>query len=149
MKSVELICQLNWMYTIFKCISFWNWKSYLHNELIRSGVDPGFLGRGFICLKVWGFASADFISFFLNIPIPWKWNNLVSLKPNYFIFIRYLKMGGGGGREGGFKLTTWTPSGSATEGRICYSFIFICIYFLMFLFCVPYVYLHSLLAYVK
>ena len=37
----------------------------------------------------------DFISFFLNIP--WKWNNLVSLRPNYFIFKAYLKNGGGGG----------------------------------------------------
>ena len=36
-----------------------------------------------------------FISFFLNIP--WKWNNLVSLRPNYSIFIGYLKTGGGGG----------------------------------------------------
>ena len=36
----------------------------------------------------------DFISFFSNIP--WKWNNLVSLRPNYFIFIEYLKNGGGG-----------------------------------------------------
>ena len=26
-------------------------------------------------------------------------NNLVSLRPNYFIFIGYLKMGGGGGLE--------------------------------------------------
>ena len=38
---------------------------------------------------------ADSISFFLNIP--WKWNNLVSLRPNYFIFIGYWKTGG---REG-------------------------------------------------
>ena len=30
---------------------------------------------------------ADFISFFLNIT--WKWNNLFSLRPNYFIFIGY------------------------------------------------------------
>ena len=34
---------------------------------------------------------ADFISFFLNIP--WKWNNLVSLRPNDF-FIGCLKTGG-------------------------------------------------------
>ena len=38
---------------------------------------------------------ADFISFFLNIP--WKLNNLVSLRPNYFIFIGNFKTGGGGG----------------------------------------------------
>ena len=35
----------------------------------------------------------DFISFFLNIPC--KWNNLVSLRPNYFIFIGYLNTGNG------------------------------------------------------
>ena len=35
---------------------------------------------------------------FLNIP--WKWNNLVSLRPNYIIFIGYLKPGRGRGREG-------------------------------------------------
>ena len=40
-----------------------------------SGADPGFLERGFICLKLWGGGGgggggcfADFISFFLNIP---------------------------------------------------------------------------------
>ena len=43
-----------------------------------------------------GVRFADFISFFLNIP--WKWNNLVSLRPNYNIFISYLKTGG---QEGG------------------------------------------------
>ena len=50
---------------------------------------------------------ADFISFFLNIPL--RLNNLVSLRPNYFIFMEYLKTGGGGGRLG-FE----PPSGSAT-----------------------------------
>ena len=33
-----------------------------------SGVDPGFLERGFICIKVWGVRFADFVSSFLNIP---------------------------------------------------------------------------------
>ena len=33
----------------------------------------------------------DFFSFILNIP--WKWNNLVSMRPNYFIFIGYLRTG--------------------------------------------------------
>ena len=51
---------------------------------------------------------ADFILFFLNIP--WKWNNLVSLRPNYFIFIGYLEMGGGGGGAGsGVRVNPWTP----------------------------------------
>ena len=40
---------------------------------------------------VWEVPFAEFISFFLNIP--WKWNDLVLvwLRPNYFIFIGYLK----------------------------------------------------------
>ena len=36
--------------------------------LICSGLDQGFLERGFICIKVWGIRFADFISFFLNVP---------------------------------------------------------------------------------
>ena len=51
-----------------------------------------------------------FISFFLNIP--WKWNNLVSLRPNYFIFIGYLKTGG---RKGGSSKPPRTPNESATD----------------------------------
>ena len=39
-----------------------------------------------------------FITFFLNIP--WKWNNLVSLSPDYFIFIGYMYLKTGGW-EGG------------------------------------------------
>ena len=50
---------------------------------------------------------ADFISFFLNIP--WKWNNLVSVRPNYLIFMGYLKTGGWG--------FEWTPFGSATANQ--------------------------------
>ena len=34
---------------------------------------------------------------FLFLNIRWKWNNLVSLRPNCFIFMEYLKTGGGGG----------------------------------------------------
>ena len=41
-----------------------------------------------------GVGVADFISFFLNIPR--KWNNLVSVRPNYFIFVIYLKNCGQG-----------------------------------------------------
>ena len=48
--------------------------------------------------KGMGVRFADCISFVLNIS--WKWINLVSLRPNYFIFIGYLKTGGGGGGEG-------------------------------------------------
>ena len=65
-------------------------------------MDPGFLERGFICIKVcvcvWGVYFADFISFCLNIP--WKWNNLVSLRPNYYIFIGYLNKGSRISRKG-------------------------------------------------
>ena len=55
-------------------------------------------GKGvhiYLDLGVGGVRFGDFISFYLNIP--WKWNNLVSLRPNYFIFIGYFKTGG---REG-------------------------------------------------
>ena len=57
--------------------------------------------KGVHVYKYVGFRKADFISFFLNIP--WNWNNLVSLRPNYFIFIGFLKTGarGGGGGGGG------------------------------------------------
>ena len=49
--------------------------------------------KGVHMYKGVGVCLADFISFILNIP--WKWNtcNLVSLRPNYFIFIGYLKTG--------------------------------------------------------
>ena len=48
-------------------------------------------------MKVWGSLCwfFFFISFCFNIQ--WKWNNLVSLRPNYFIFIGYLNTLG---REG-------------------------------------------------
>ena len=68
----------------------------VHICMLTASTDQGFPEMGFVCIKVWGSAFADFISFFLNIP--WKWNNLVSLRPNYFIYI--LKWGaerGGGG----------------------------------------------------
>ena len=55
---------------------------------------------GFRCVKE-GAGFADFISYFLNIP--WKGNNLVSLRPNYFIFIGYLQTWG---RGWGFERTT-------------------------------------------
>ena len=58
-----------------------------------------------MCIKVWG-ALCWFISVFLNIP--WKWDNLVSLRPNYFIYIGYLKTGGGG--EGVRSTIIWRRS---------------------------------------
>ena len=66
-------------------------------EVRSTGADPGYLvgggGEGFRCVKE-GVGVADFISFFLNIPR--KWNNLVSVIPNYFIFVIYLKNCGQG-----------------------------------------------------
>ena len=56
-----------------------------------SCASPGVLEKGFICIKVWGVQFADFLSFFLNIS--WIWNNSVSQRPNYFVFIGYLKTG--------------------------------------------------------
>ena len=63
-------------------------------------------GKGFICIKVWGIPFADLSNCFLNSP--WKWNYLVSPRPNYFIFIGYFKTGG---QWAGFKPT---PSWSTT-----------------------------------
>ena len=60
----------------------------------RAGADPGFLERGFTCIKVWG-SLWWFISFLLNIP--WKWSNLVWTK--LFHFHRICKNGGRGGRS--------------------------------------------------
>ena len=54
--------------------------------------------KGVHLYKCVGVSFADFIQSFLNIQ--WKWNNLVSLvslRPNYFLFIGYLKMWGGEG----------------------------------------------------
>ena len=39
------------------------------------------------------------------------WDQMISLRPNYFIFIGYLKTGAGGG----FRANPWAPSGSATD----------------------------------
>ena len=58
-----------------------------------AGVDQWVLEWGFQKYKGVGVRFANFISFILNIP--WKWNNLVSVRPNYFIFIGYLIAGRG------------------------------------------------------
>ena len=57
-------------------------------------------GKGFhmckdVCVRVcvWGGRSCRFYLIFHKLPI--EINNLVSLRPNYFIFIGYLKTGGG------------------------------------------------------
>ena len=60
-----------------------------------AGADPGFLERGFICIKVWRFAWLILSKKKLNNPC--KLNNSVSLRPNYLIFIGYLKTDSGEG----------------------------------------------------
>ena len=75
-----------------------------------TGADPGLLEKGFICIKGWCFAAL--ISFFLNSPC--KCNNVV-LRPNYLIFIGYLKTGGGGlGAGRVLEQIPLTPSGLDT-----------------------------------
>ena len=66
------------------------WKE-IKNQRGRSRISGKgvrrYTGRG------WGEGVALMIfSFFLNIP--WKWNNSVSVRPNYFLFIGHLKTGG-------------------------------------------------------
>ena len=58
---------------------------------LNAEADPGFQERGFICIKGWGFALL-ILSISHENEI-----NLVSLRPNYFIFKGYLKTGGQGG----------------------------------------------------
>ena len=87
----------SWEFDTYR-ISLRTFAARTHNA-VATGADRGFLKRGFIYIKEWGFALLILSFFFLNIP--WKWNNMVSLRPNYFNFIGYLK--GGGGR---FKRTS-------------------------------------------
>ena len=74
-------------------------QSCIGKEHKPSGDGSRISRKGVHMYKRVGVHFADFISFFLNIP--WKWNNLVSLRPNFFIFIGYFKnwgqAGGGGG----------------------------------------------------
>ena len=42
-----------------------------------------------------GVSFGNFVTVFLSTQ--WKWNNLVSLRPNYFVYIGYLKRGRVGG----------------------------------------------------
>ena len=65
--------------------------------------------------------------YLIFLKITWKWNNLVSLRPNYFIFIGYLNTGGG---EGGSSkplnplwirhcTLTWTLAITMNFGTFC------------------------------
>ena len=57
----------------------------------KAGADPGFLERGFISTKVWFYLT------FFKYPM--------EMKPNYFIYIGYLKMGDGEGVQENHKKT--------------------------------------------
>ena len=103
-----VFCKIVFVLTLSKqCSPWWNavlymwhfiWVFIVCQRTYRGGSRVS--GKGVHIYKV-GVCFPDFISFFLNIP--WKWNNLVSLRPNYFTFVGYLKNGGGGwgGRGGG------------------------------------------------
>ena len=90
---------------------FWTFSSLVMHFVVCCRGGSRMSGKGVHINKGVGVRFTDFISFFLNIP--WKWNNLVSLRPNYVIFIGYLKTGARRG-GGGVRVNPWTPSGSAT-----------------------------------
>ena len=76
----------------------------VEQKLVRvAGADPGFLGRGFLCIKVWGFALLFYLIFVKYTMNVW---------PNDFIFHRIFKKWAA---WRGFEGFPWTPSGSATE----------------------------------
>ena len=68
---------------------------YFHKALTGCSGGSRISGKRVYIYKGVGVRFADFLSFFLNIP--WKWNNLVSLRPNYFIYIEYWKTEDGEG----------------------------------------------------
>ena len=69
----------------FPCIDIVSVAQVLHKGGSRIS------GKGVHIYKGAWVRFADVISFFLKIS--WKWNNLVSLRTNYLIFIGYLKTG--------------------------------------------------------
>ena len=87
---VQTVCK--WQWQISSIVQVYPGISYLPYIRGRSRIS----GKGVHEYKGVGVRFADFISFFLNMP--WKRDNLVSGRPNYFIFIGYLKTRG---REGG------------------------------------------------
>ena len=68
-----------------------------------SGADPGFLWRGFVCIKVRGFVLLILSQLF---KITHVYEIIWSMRPNYLRFIGYFKKHGGGG---GFKRTPEPP----------------------------------------
>ena len=67
--------------------------------ILSAGADPGFLEKGVHMYKGVGFRFADLSHFSYKS------------HENYFIFVGYLKTGGGGGGRGWFP---WPSSGPAT-----------------------------------
>ena len=64
------------------------------NEILVAGADPGFLKRGFICLKMRGVRFADFILFFKYLM---EMNLFGLTETKLFHFHRIFKNGGRGG----------------------------------------------------
>ena len=59
------------------------WQNDTHLQI---SVDPDEMAPSGGCWGGYGFAQSP-----LPLPILWKWNNLDSVRPNYFIFMGYLK----------------------------------------------------------
>ena len=119
-SGIEIIPPCLWQIVVQLCLvlkhQLWKWSvkciSYFHCKIVQKGKSISAIRHfwtsvvdvGFICIHVCvcvcvvggggGFVWL-ILSHFFNIP--WKWNNLVSLRPNYFIFVGYFKTGG---REG-------------------------------------------------
>ena len=83
-------------------------------------------GNGVQMYKGVGDSLLLILWFFLNIP--WKWNNLVSVRPNYFIFTGYLKRWAGS--LGSSERSWWTPLDPPlyeVERAGCFNFIYVCL----------------------
>ena len=89
-----------------KALPFIEWLK----ALAITGDDPGFLERRRVCIKVYRYGDMLCWIYLIFLNIPWKWNTLASLRPNYFIFIGYFKTGGGRGVPA-------NPSRSATGSQ--------------------------------
>ena len=88
------------------------------------GVGIGFAVSIYLSLVTGTIELGHYASFYqIVLKYPMKMKNLVSVRPNYFIFVGYLKKkrgsvwGGEGRGEEGFKRFLWTPSGPSTAGR--------------------------------
>ena len=95
----EFLAQQECLLTLFVKIKFSrkfrDLQYRINKQLVLTRTVSAGNGGPYVFKKVGGGRFADFITFFINIP--WKWNNLVSLIPNYFIFIGYSKTRDGKG----------------------------------------------------